>query len=423
MFRLNLLKRHSVILMLFYSITLWFIIPRAWLPSCQFNRYHLTGNTWTEKKVLYGGECFDKYGFIKCRFLRVSRWGEKPYFYTHYPPLPSIINGLLRKVGFNNLFCFRLFSVFLSFLMLTMLYFLIKFLFNDASLALIGTIYAGLTPYFLFFADNVGKHLYNEFFMIGTILFFILFDKKSEKKYLILTWVFAFLLSLTSYGYIPFILVFFWGYYFILRKDWPIKYLLIFSSSIFCGLFLHFAQNVWALGSIKEAFLDHKIAFCYRTTGKLIATPYTDTFPDLCLDKKIIKVIIPTIIKRIEWFFSISPIVAVGSLSLLPVLCVNNKEKLKFYYKILGLLFFCGILWWGIFIQHTAVHGFTAKRIALFMILAISILIKEGGTYVFKYQKSWIYKIMLSIVLLAVIIFPIVFKFIIIYYNLFLGVD
>lgn len=420
--KLNFFKKYGIILGIFYIVILCFVVYRAWHPGCRFNRDHFTGNSFTEKRVLYGGECFYKEGFIKCRFLRIcprENSKEKLLYYTHFPPLPSLINGALRKIGFKNIFSFRLFPIFLSIVMVTMLYFLIKILFNDDLIALIGTIYTGMTPCFLLFADNLSYFLYNDLFIIGAILFFILFDKKSKKLYVVLIWLFAFLLSITSYEYIPFILGFFWGYYFIFKRNWSMKYLLIFSSSIFCGVALHFAQNVWALGSVKEAFLDHKIAFYYRTIGKLVGTPCTDTFPDLVLNKEVMKGLMPEIMRRIEYFFSIRPIVLLGSLFLLPFLYVGDKKKLRFYYKILGLLFFCGILWWVLFIQATAVHGFTGRNIMLFAILLVSILMKEGGYYIFKYPKKIFYRVAWITFLLLVIICSVFSRFIGMYYALF----
>ncbi len=421
MFKLNFLKKHSIVLGLFCCIILFFIIYRAWLPSNRFNRGHLDGDSYSEKNVLCAGEHFFKKGFIKCRFLPIHKkgpLGENTQYYTHYPPLPDIINGFLRMGGFQSIFSFRLFSVFLSIVMLTMLYLLIKVLFNDALIALIGTIYTGMTPYFLFFADNLQQHLYNELFVVGAILCFILFDKKLEKIYIIWTCFFVFLLSLTSFEYIIYLLIFFWGYYFIFRRDWPIKYLLIFSSSIFCGLFLHFAQNVWALGGIKEAFFDLKTAFYHRTIGKVLVNSAAGLL-DHSLDKEVMKGFIPEIIRRIDYFFSINIVILLSSLFSLQFLCAK-RENLKFYYKILGLLFFCGISWWIFFVQHTVIHAFTGRHIMLFIVLLVSILIKELLYYVFKYPQKSFFKVTVGVVLLAMIIISVTSRFVIIYGALFL---
>lgn len=89
----NWLSKKNVVIVL--SILFLFItFPRIIFPDLDH------GDEYSDAEVLSSGENFVRFGFIKTRFLQMHEPHlDKPEnLYTHYPGLPDIINGFLRKV-------------------------------------------------------------------------------------------------------------------------------------------------------------------------------------------------------------------------------------------------------------------------------------------------------------------------------------
>ena len=59
------------------------------------------GDEYSDANVLNAGENFVRFGFIACRFLPMfePQAAAPSDLYTHYPPLPDIVNGL--RIGFS----------------------------------------------------------------------------------------------------------------------------------------------------------------------------------------------------------------------------------------------------------------------------------------------------------------------------------
>ena len=77
------------------------------------------GDEFSDANVLNAGENFARFGFVKCRFLPMfePQLKEPAELYTHYPPLPDIINGALRKVfKTDSLYFFRGIALLFAFL-------------------------------------------------------------------------------------------------------------------------------------------------------------------------------------------------------------------------------------------------------------------------------------------------------------------
>ena len=98
-------------------------VPRISFPDLDH------GDEWADADILIAANNFAKFGFIKTRFL--------PFFeaeidapkgaYLHYPPLGTIINGLLRIVsGRDSLYLLRSFALLFSLLNLLFWYLFIK---------------------------------------------------------------------------------------------------------------------------------------------------------------------------------------------------------------------------------------------------------------------------------------------------------
>ena len=118
----NWLSRKNTVIAL--SILFLFIaIPRIIFPDLDH------GDEYSDADALSSGENFVKFGFIKTRFLQMREPHlDKPEnLYTHYPGLPDIINGFLRKVfKTDSLYFFRGISLLFAYLGVLLWYFFIK---------------------------------------------------------------------------------------------------------------------------------------------------------------------------------------------------------------------------------------------------------------------------------------------------------
>src|SRR3989338_8115240 len=105
------LKIFSVIFLAVCSlVAIYCVVHKAYRnPREQRYSNHLLSDGFSETNVLIAGYHAKKYGFIDTYFLSCSAPKDgfpikidhrgKHYIYTHYPPLPDIINGILRKLN------------------------------------------------------------------------------------------------------------------------------------------------------------------------------------------------------------------------------------------------------------------------------------------------------------------------------------
>ena len=124
--------------------------------------------------VLMSGENFANYGFWKLRFTPLHYIGpisDNPDYYLHYPPLPNIINGLMRIAGINSLAVMRVLCGALFVIGIVCMYRGFARIIGSLA-AVCGAGYLLLTMYFYGYGVSLHSHTYNLFFM-G--LFFLLF--------------------------------------------------------------------------------------------------------------------------------------------------------------------------------------------------------------------------------------------------------
>lgn len=222
----------------------------------------LSGNdvTWpmdhfSDMHVLMSGENFAKHGFFRLRFLPVlyvGGIGEQPDYYTHYPPLPNLVNGLMQSVGIGieNLTVMRIFCGSLFIAGLVFMYLGFASVIGPLA-AVVGLGFAGTTGYFFSYSICLHQHCYNVLFM-G--LFFYLFlravHSDSAPRWVWATcWVALMLESLASFDFILYPQIFAWLYVLAtgrIRRYW--RALLLLAAAPLAGQALHMLQNIWAVG-------------------------------------------------------------------------------------------------------------------------------------------------------------------------------
>lgn len=207
----------------------------------------------SDMNTLLAGENFANYGLVNLRFLPVlygPALGEVRRYYTHYPPLPDVMNGIMRMVGIDGLSGMRIVCGVFAVAGLFCAYRGFAMVIGPAAAAL-GLLAVATSGFFVNFGISVHQHAYNMLFLGVFILLFLKADRGAAKA----KWMWAgcwgamFLGSLASFEFILYPQVFAWIYVLAtgkFRQRW--KVLLILATASMAGLGLHFLQNVWAIG-------------------------------------------------------------------------------------------------------------------------------------------------------------------------------
>jgi hypothetical protein len=254
----------------------------------------------------------------------------------------------------------------------------------DKKAAALGATILVLSNYFIFWADNLHKHLYEELFKwIYVFLIWLYHSQESKKKYLVMLAGLIYLL-ITNVSFEPII--------YLAIVTVGISY--IYSKKVFCwenmvllampllGFALHFYQNVTYFHSIQGAFADMHSSFSLRTMG-------TDS-PQNELKKIHIDIFdylkIPlTWMNRIERFFLV-PGAAFFVLAYLGMRHLRTIDKRLFQLGI--ALIIATISWNFVMTQHAVVHVFTARHIGLFYGFIIGIGLLEYQKILIKHWQS-----------------------------------
>jgi hypothetical protein len=208
---------------------------------------------YSDMNTLMGGENFATHGLVRLRFLPVFYIGamtDPPSYYTHYPPLPYVVNGLMRIVGIESLTVMRTLCGLLCIAGLVCMY--LAFVpAIGAPASACGLAFVATTGYFFTYCISVHQHVYNIFFM-G--VFFLAFTRAvhSDRPPVwiwIVCWVALMLESLTSFEFILYPQAFAWVYVLAtgrIRARW--RELIFLGTAPIAGVGLHFLQNCWAMG-------------------------------------------------------------------------------------------------------------------------------------------------------------------------------
>ncbi|HUT56553.1 MAG TPA: glycosyltransferase family 39 protein [Phycisphaerae bacterium] len=211
-------------------------------------------DSFSDMHTLLAGENFKRHGLLDMRFLPVhyagpEKLGEWRRYYTHYPPLPDVVNGIVRLVGIDSLSGMRIVSGLFGIAGFVLMYGAIRLAVHPLAGA-IGLAFIAGSGYFWSYGVSVHQHPFNIFF-VG--LFLAFFVRAADQQRRIWPWAGCWgalmLASLSSFEFIMYPQVFAWAYVLItgrLGRHW--KALLILATAPIAGVALHYLQNVWALG-------------------------------------------------------------------------------------------------------------------------------------------------------------------------------
>jgi len=340
----------------------------------------------------YSALCyFYDFGFKKSSFLPVHGYDGTTESlstcgaYTHYPALPDILAGFYAKIlHTKNEKWIRIFPVLISIFFFFFIFYFLNRILPDKKAAAIGAMVLVLSNYFIFWADNLHKHLYEELFKwMYVYLIWLYHSNGAKKKHLIIIAGFIYLL-VTNVSFEPIV--------YLAVVTVAISY--IYSKKIICwenfvlllmpliGLALHFYQNVSYFHSFHAALADMQNSFELRTLGTDIPQNelkkiHIDVFDYLMIPL--------TWMNRIERFFLI-PGPAFLIFAFLGLKSLRNTDKRLFQLGI--ALIIATVSWNFVMTQHAVVHIFTAKHIGLFYGFVIGYGLLEYKKILIKHWSS-----------------------------------
>jgi hypothetical protein len=131
------------------------------------------GDPWSDGNAMTSGRYFDRYGFIDLAFTPILDVGPvtpDSLRYTHYPPLPDIMNGVQRKlVGDADISTFRLLADLLSLASLVLLFRWLRQLWGPAT-ASVAVLLMATNLIWLQYADTIHHVPYYWFLGFGALV-------------------------------------------------------------------------------------------------------------------------------------------------------------------------------------------------------------------------------------------------------------
>lgn len=358
-------------------IIILFLIPVINGPfNNKLIKFGSYSDTYSDANVLMAGNHFRDYGFKHLYFLPTK--GpisiEQPYeFYTHYPPLPDIINGFFKSIGIDQIWFYKCFSYLISITGLYFLFLILEKLFNRI-ISLTSVLLILISPSFIFYSVSLHQHPYNWFFRFGSILLFINhIDKEKFKKIrLFILWILLFFSSLNSFEFIIYLQTFFILYSLLIAKMPTIRMVklnLLTISAPFFGFLVHIYQNALAIGG-KKAIFDIFYALIYRTIG-INKTEINDPPFSLINGLKSI------LIKLIYSFTEPGKIgLLIIFIFLLVFILLSKKKKIINFQLLIIKIFILSSITWSIFLfQHASVHFHIINQFLPVPQLIISIIL------------------------------------------------
>ncbi len=235
----------------------------GWLFFHSFDPLRLNwGDPWSDSNAMTSGRYFARDGFIKNRLTPVLDVGPLSAYslhYTHYPPLPDLINGMERvMLGFRDITQFRWVALVFSYFSMLFLYLYFKRVWGLLSANAAILVY--LTNFiWIQYSDTIHHVPIYNFFGFGALFLVTQYFEKPERSLAPLVIAIA-LCYLSSYDFwflLPLLIHFtIRGFSDFLGKDHVRKIYFALGCGIFLGVAIKFSLVLWSFGSVSRFLQD-----------------------------------------------------------------------------------------------------------------------------------------------------------------------
>jgi hypothetical protein len=207
---------------LFLRVLFWGFVVGIIICSVDDCLWMNRGDIFSDVNVLQSGEFFKNYGFLRLRFTPIILSPIPPLSdidsltrYTHYPPIPDIVNGILQHLGMLNIYEFKYVAVAWSILGIIFMFLFLRTL-NGNKVAYLSIVLMLTSPFFWYYYDNLHHiPIYFCFSSITLYLFILLLRARNVSTFLLLLaahFTSVLFLFLTSFDPIPLVVIFELGY-------------------------------------------------------------------------------------------------------------------------------------------------------------------------------------------------------------------
>jgi hypothetical protein len=212
------------------------------------------GDAYSDGDVVVAGRNFHELGFARLHFLPVlvpeptRPAPARDEYYTHYPPVPYLLNGLFRHRGLADLRGWRLISAAVSLAGLLFWFLALRALF-DESVAAIGVAAYALNFSFIWLGDSIHDYGYADFLRLVAFYLGVQVARPVHRR--VETAALAtvlFIQSLVGFDYIPFSHAALIGLGATGFRGERLRRLALFALMPALGVGLHLLQNAWTLG-------------------------------------------------------------------------------------------------------------------------------------------------------------------------------
>ncbi|MBK0402907.1 hypothetical protein I5M27_07905 [Adhaeribacter sp. BT258] len=357
----------KLILFIFcFSLIGWRIIFVP-LYNSEGGRNFIRGDHFSEINTHSALQYFYDHGFNVSKWLPVHNYesgkADTQYdIYTHYPALPDILAGFYAKIlDTTNPQWLRIFPMLISVGWFFLIFHMLSRMLPDKKAAFLSAAIIVLSNYFLAWADNLHKHMYEEvlkwLFVYGLYLYY----QRNRPVWLLgvlcLVYIAAANVSMEPILFLAVVVV---GFSIIYSRNIFTRETIVLGLAAVAGFGLHFYQNILLFGSFQAALKDMTDAVALRTVGQA-----ADTHNELkrTLNWQDYAIIPLKWLNRIERYFLI-PGFALLLLSYLGLRKLKVEDKQMF--RIVLVLLLAGLSWSVAMSQHFLVHVFTTRNIGLF---------------------------------------------------------
>lgn len=365
-------KRAYIYIFIFcYALIVWRVYQVPLYGSDQ-GRNFMHGDEYSDKNAHSTAMYLYDYPFLSSTLLPVWDYkgdGDttKKGVYTHYPALPDILAAVYSRVlNTKSDQLIRVFPIALS-----VLFFLLIIRFEnrfiaDKRAAFYSAAVILLSNYFIAWADNLHKHLYEELIKWAFVLLLYNYfeNEKRPKKYLGILSLLFIIVANISFEPIVYLAVITVGFCWIYQKRIVSLETIVLGLSAVLGFGLHLWQNSIYFHGWEKVFTDMSGALTQRTVGDThIDLGRRLTFSDYCE--------IPFLwFNRLERAFLI-PGWAILVFAFLAMKKYYHENRKLFHICV--VVFLATISWSIVMSQHFLVHLFTVRHWGIWVGLVIGV--------------------------------------------------
>ena len=344
-------------------------------------RNAIHGDGYSDINTYSAAMFFKDSGYTKSCFLPMFYYADnkgihpEPAIYTHYPAVPDILAGSYAKLfDTRSEKTLRLSPVMLSLLFFLIIFYALQQIIPEKKSALISSLVIVLSNYFIFWGDNLHKHLYEELLKwLYTIGLWNYYRNARYNKWLLaglaICYVIETNVSFEPVVYLAIVTVGI-GYIHTRRLLLPENLLLLLMPV--AGFAIHLYQNYCWFGSWPIVINDFKDAAVLRTKG---GNDIRNELQRNIQFKDFLN--IPFIfLNRIERFF-LFPGYAMLIFGYLAWQQWKNQPQLR---QLMLVLLIATLSWSVLMTQHFTVHAFTGRHAGLLYALII-------GTGLMAYEQ------------------------------------